>query len=65
MTRTIGIGVALAVTGTGLTLEELVALLEGFAIRAREAIARNVPVAKFLSEFRYDAAAAATKGVTP
>jgi ParB family chromosome partitioning protein len=63
MTRSIGLGVALAVSGTGLTLEELVALLDAFMIRARAAIASKTPVARFLSEFRYDAAAAA-KGVT-
>lgn len=55
MTRSIGLGVALAVTGTGLTLEELVVLLDAFIVRAREAIANKVPVARFLSEFRYDA----------
>ena len=65
MTRSIGFGVALAVTGTGLTLDQLVLLLEAFLARAREAMARGVTVARFLSEFRYDAAKpSAGKGAT-
>lgn len=62
MTRTIGVGVALAITGTGLTLEEIVQLLEAFIARARIAIAAKVPVARFLTEFRHDAAQATTGG---
>jgi ParB family chromosome partitioning protein len=62
MTRTIGVGVALAVTGTGLTLEEIVHLLEAFIVRARVAIGEKVPVARFLSEFRHEATQAPKGG---
>lgn len=55
MTRTIGMGIALAVSGSELTLAGLLEVLEAFIIKAREAAARGVPLVQFLSHFNRSA----------
>lgn len=54
MTRTIAPGIALAVKGSEKSLDELLALLNAFITRGREACSQGIPLARFLSTFRAD-----------